>query len=69
MVLSHGFEFKLVKAETKQPFREVTRDDGTYVEVEPEVEFFISAQKLSKNDNHDALKVREVAWLRNYLVR
>lgn len=47
MVQQGDFVVQLVDAETKQPFKEHTTEDGkVYVEVEPDAEYFISVQKV-----------------------
>mmetsp|Transcript_6382 Transcript_6382/g.15504 ORF Transcript_6382/g.15504 Transcript_6382/m.15504 type:complete len:274 (+) Transcript_6382:227-1048(+) len=58
MVRVSCFEFKLVEAESKKAFREYCKDGKTYFEVEPDVEYFISVQKVGKSENHEALKVK-----------
>ena len=46
MVIAGDFKVQLVKADTKKPFKEQTKNGQTYVEVEPEVEYYISIQML-----------------------
>ena len=46
MVQIGDFIVELVYAETKKPFREHTKDTKIYVEVEPDIEYFISIQKV-----------------------
>jgi hypothetical protein len=42
MVVNGPFEVSLVRADTKEPFKEHTHESGdTYVEVEPDMEYFI----------------------------
>jgi hypothetical protein len=38
-------KIELVYADTKLPFKEHTKDEKIYVEVEPDVEYFISIQQ------------------------
>ncbi len=38
-------KIELVYADTKMPFKEHTKDEMIYVEVEPDVEYFISIQQ------------------------
>jgi hypothetical protein len=45
MVQSQDFKFELVYADTKMPFKEHTKDGKIFVEVEPDVEYFISIQQ------------------------
>jgi hypothetical protein len=45
MVLHGDFKIELVYADTKMPFKEHTKDDKIYVEVEPDVEYFIKFQQ------------------------
>jgi hypothetical protein len=46
MVQRGNFKIELVYADTKIPFKEHTKDGKIYVEVEPDVEYFISIQQL-----------------------
>ena len=45
MVQCGDFKIGLVYADTKMPFKEHTKDGKIYVEVEPDVEYFISMQQ------------------------
>jgi hypothetical protein len=45
MVQSEDFKIELVYADTKMPFKEHTKDGKIFVEVEPDVEYFISIQQ------------------------
>jgi hypothetical protein len=45
-MVQHGdFKIELVYADTKMPFKEHIKDGKIYVEVEPDVEYFISVQQ------------------------
>jgi hypothetical protein len=44
-----GISVQLVDAVTKQPFKEHYKDGKTYVEVEPQVEYFIKIQRKEHN--------------------
>jgi hypothetical protein len=46
MVLKEGCEVQLIEATSKMPFKEHRKGDEVYVEVEPDVEYFI---RISKN--------------------
>ena len=47
MVIVNDFEFQLVSAEDKTPFKEHGGEGGkTYVEVEPDVEYYLSIRKV-----------------------
>lgn len=46
MVVQGAFRVELVEASTKNPFPEHSKDGNTYVEVEPDVEYFVSIQKI-----------------------
>ncbi len=46
MVVVNDFEFKLVSAEDKTPFQEHQKDGKTYVEVEPDAEYFMSIRTV-----------------------
>jgi len=46
MVVSGDFKIGLVEANSKIPFKEHTKDNETYVEVEPEAEYFVSFQRV-----------------------
>jgi hypothetical protein len=49
-MVQHGnFKIELVYADTKLPFIEHTKDGKIYVEVEPDVEYFISIQQTGKS--------------------
>jgi hypothetical protein len=54
MVIVNDFEFQLVSAKDKIPFKEYTKDGKTYVEVEPDAEYFLSVKKVT----HKASKVK-----------
>jgi hypothetical protein len=45
MVQRGNFKIELVYADTKMPFKEHTKDGNIYVEVEPDVDYFISIQQ------------------------
>jgi hypothetical protein len=45
MVQSGDFKIELVYADTKMPFKEHTKDGKIFVEVEPDVEYFLSIQQ------------------------
>jgi hypothetical protein len=45
MVQTEDFKIELVYADTKMPFKEHTKDGKIFVEVEPDVEYFISIQQ------------------------
>jgi hypothetical protein len=45
MVQCQDFKIELVYADTKMPFKEHTKDGKIYVEVEPDVDYFISIQQ------------------------
>jgi hypothetical protein len=47
MVQRGNFKIELVYADTKMPFIEHTKDEKIYVEVEPDVEYFISIQRTA----------------------
>jgi hypothetical protein len=47
MVQRGDFKIEIVYAETKVPFKEHTKDGKIYVEVEPDVDYFISIQKTA----------------------
>jgi hypothetical protein len=49
MVQRGNFKIELVYADTKLPFIEHTKDGKIYVEVEPDVEYFISIQQTGKS--------------------
>lgn len=46
MVVLNDFEFKIVSARDKTPCKEHKKGSKTYVEVEPDAEYFLSSQKL-----------------------
>ena len=46
MVFGGDFKAALVDARTKQPFLEHYRDGQAYVEVEPDVEYYVSLQRI-----------------------
>ena len=46
MVQQGDFKVEIVEAESKVPFKEHHKDGKVYVEVEPEIEYFISIQKV-----------------------
>jgi len=50
MVQQGDFTVQLVDAETKVPFKEHYKDDKVYVEVEPDIDYFISMKKTGKSD-------------------
>ena len=45
MVIAHGFEFQIVSADEKLPFQEHRKGDKTYVEVEPDAEYFLRVRQ------------------------
>jgi hypothetical protein len=46
MVRQGDLEISLIHADTKKPFKEHTKDDMVYVEVEPDVEYFIHVKRV-----------------------
>lgn len=55
MVQQGDFEVHLVEAQSKTPFKEFYKDGQTFVEVEPDAEYFIGVRKVKKNADHDWL--------------
>jgi hypothetical protein len=55
MVQVECFKFELVDATTKIPFKEHTKDGRTYVEAEPDAEYFLSMQKIAKTETDVAI--------------
>lgn len=55
MVRVGAFKVELVDATTKVPFKERTKDGRTYVEAEPDAEYFVSIQKDEKTDTNVAI--------------
>jgi len=50
MVIENNFEFKVVSAtETKTPFKEHQKGGKTYLEVEPDAEYYLSVRKLNND--------------------
>ena len=49
MVVFNDFEFQIVSARDKIPFKEHKKGYKTYVEIEPDAEFFLSVRKVSTN--------------------
>jgi hypothetical protein len=49
MVQLGNFKIELVYADTKMPFKEHTKDGKIYVEVEPDVDYFISIQQTGSS--------------------
>ena len=47
MVVYRGFSVQLVDAETKEPFKEFSKDNKHYAEVEPGAEYFIRLQRVA----------------------
>jgi hypothetical protein len=47
MVVEGGFRVELVDAINKIPYKEHTKDGKTYVEGEPDAEYFVSLQKIA----------------------
>ena len=70
MVIENGFEFQIVSAHDKTPFKEHKKGLKTYVEVEPDAEYFISIRggAAPKSDVYMTYKVdgnflsRSHAW-------
>jgi len=54
MVVENDFEFQLVSAEDddKTPFKEHRKGLNTYVEVEPDAEYFLSIRKVRASSSH-----------------
>lgn len=50
MVVVGSFKVELVEAATKIPFKEHSKDGSTYVEAEPDAEYFMSVLKMSKTE-------------------
>jgi hypothetical protein len=46
MVFQGGFRVELVEADSKQPYKEHVKDGKSYAEVEPDVEYFVSIEKI-----------------------
>jgi hypothetical protein len=46
MVVQGGFRVELVEADSKQPYKEHVKDGKSYAEVEPDVEYFVSIEKI-----------------------
>jgi hypothetical protein len=58
MVIQAGFRVELVEAKTKKPYKEHTSKDGkVYVEAEPDAEYFVSVQKITKISEKHCLYV------------
>ena len=49
MVVIEDFEFSLVSAEDKQPFQEHQKGGKTYVEVEPDAEYYLGVRKVRQS--------------------
>lgn len=49
MVVVNDFEFQLVSAEDKQPFQEHQKGGKTYVEVEPDAEYYLGIRKVRQS--------------------
>ncbi len=47
MVVEGGFRVELVDANTKIPYKEHTKDGKTYVEGDPDAEYFVSLLKVA----------------------
>ena len=49
MVVVGDLEIKIVWADTKEPFLEHQKDGATYIEVEPDAEYFVAIKRISMN--------------------
>jgi hypothetical protein len=59
MVAQSGFRIELVEANTKKAYKEHVKDGKVYAEVEPDAEYFVSVQKISKlSEERYAYEVR-----------
>ena len=59
MVVINDFEFQIVTAEEKVPFKEHQNGLNTYVEVEPDAEYFLSVRKV-RSSSTDCLVMLEI---------
>lgn len=57
MVNVGEFEVQLVEAESKTPFKEFEKDGKIYVEVEPDVEYFVAIRKTQKSEDCKKVQV------------
>jgi hypothetical protein len=51
MVIVNDFEFQIVTAEDKTPFKEHKKGPNTFVEVEPDAEYFLSVRQVRDFDD------------------
>ena len=49
MVIVNDFEFQIISAEDKTPFKEHKKGGNTFVEVEPDAEYYLSVRKVRKS--------------------
>lgn len=59
MVIVNDFEIQIVTAEEKIPFKEHKNGLNTYVEVEPDAEYFLSVRKV-RSSSTDCLVTLEI---------
>ena len=52
MVQQGDFKIEIVEAQSKIPFKEHHKDGKIFVEVEPEIEYYISTQKITSTSHH-----------------
>jgi hypothetical protein len=75
MVVQGDFQVQLVEAKSKTPFKEHVKGNKTYVEVEPNVEFFVSIQKIGSKSSRGIVLVKPIVdnqglgWRKSYLER
>jgi len=57
MVIVNDFEFQIVSAEDKIPFKEHKKGLNTYVEVEPDAEYFVSVRRVRDSTEQVMCKI------------